>query len=228
MYRTNRKTRGIFRVKSMTSNVIDRYNVLAFANFVANLTPSDLPIKVILPTVNEEITIHYSPRRNAEASAETWNKQLLLSDKFFVLSKQAKQGIIIHEEGHFIEDKWLNSTNFWDITESGVFGQPVINSRGDTYFDGLGGTFNLNESIAESYHWYISEPIRMKNEYPMAFELWTKIDRGIEFKEAFDSIEGKRTPPPHVSQPKLTSKEIGEQMIRDMAELKVKHPERFR
>ncbi len=170
--------------------LVRRSNVKAYAETMADLSAEDMLVntkKIMLPTLGKVVTIKYKPSHPSEATSDVYRGEIIIGDKYLKLPREARIGTAIHEEGHFLENSWLNPDNYWEVTDSGIFGEAKQTREGRAFWDGLGGTFRTDESVAESYLWYVEEPDRLMKEYPRAYKFWEKIDSGEDFMKAVRS-----------------------------------------
>ncbi len=107
---------------------------------------------------------------NKEASYSSGYDEIWIGDKFFELSPDIKRHVIYHEKGHEFETKYIHRDYitgeltpriFWNISDSGIFGKQSKHG----YFDGIWGTHNTDEAIAESYAEYYLNKREFKTRY---------------------------------------------------------------
>jgi hypothetical protein len=110
-----------------------------------------------------------------EASYNSGYDEIWIGDKFFDLSTDLRKHVIYHEKGHEFETKFIHRDHrtgeltpriFWNISDSGIFGK--TSKRG--YFDGIWGTHNTDEAVAESYAEYYLNKQEFINSYPKAYK----------------------------------------------------------
>ena len=128
------------------------------------------------------IRIAYVPSRQVEAQAFPWHYRIDVTRRFFSVPSLGRKEILAHEIGHFYETSILasaldGSSRFIELMDSKIFGEGKIrsarafdNSSEHAYFDGVFGTYNLEEAIAESFGNYFVHPAHLKKLYPRAYK----------------------------------------------------------
>jgi len=87
----------------------------------------------------------YEP--NLKGEAETRGNKILLGDAFFKLNIAERFHVLLHEEGHIWESKFMKGNKYWEISDN-----PVFNPKAkEGYYQGILGTYNAHETMAEAY-----------------------------------------------------------------------------
>ena len=147
------------------------------------------PCKISDKLLGKPITVKHSNKIHGEARAQTYRNEVLVSDKFLKLTDTMKQHIFTHELGHFLETRLLkNPKDFWLVSDSGIFGEGKVTRRGDPYFEGILGTFNTGEAVAEGYATYRLNPTFLKKNHPNVYNFFREIERGTSVKNAVKKV----------------------------------------
>lgn len=113
--------------------------------------------------------IKYNSALKNEASNKTTHIEV--GDKYFGLSKDAKEYILTHEINHDITSNYLyTKKNYEKAFNSGAFGKSVIDRNGNKVFDGIFGEMKFDEAFTEALTVYQLSPDELLRRYPDAYK----------------------------------------------------------
>ena len=142
------------------------------------------------PTLPPKIKIQYDSSLQGEARAKVYHGKILLGEKFFDLPSDIKKHVLTHEFGHFFEHEVLKPEVFWKVSDSGILGSAKKTRSGSTYFEGVLGTSNAGEALAEAYAVYRLAPKELLNRYPKVYGFIQEIERGKTTEKALEKTIG--------------------------------------
>ncbi len=107
---------------------------------------------------------------------------IALTPKFFELDTRGRKHVLRHEEGHRWEGRIVNPDNYWQIYDSGIFGNR---------FNGIFGssTKNLHEPMAEAKAVYDDDKTALKKQHPAAYHFIEEIEHGKTWQQALDTAK---------------------------------------
>ena len=141
-----------------------------------------------------DLPVRYNPNLKNEASNK--GDHIEVGDKFYQLSPEQQETILVHENAHNIADEYLfKQGHFEEIMNNKAFGETKTAPNGRTYWEGIFGDVGANsvvETFTEAIAVYKENPQWLQERHPQAYEyIKNNVVEGLSTQQGFTPIGGE-------------------------------------